>query len=84
MKNIENTYSVVVCQKSQTKYGEFINSPVLVSVTREKKYLWLGKKVPSLIAQSVALRTSEQEVAGSIPGSAKILTDDVVNMDIHV
>ena len=28
------------------------------------------------IAQSVVLRTWEQEVAGLIPGSAKILSDD--------
>ena len=31
---------------------------------------------PSPIAQSVALQTREQEVAGSIPGSANILSED--------
>ena len=40
---------------------------------------------PSPIAQSVALQTSEQEVAGSIPGSANIFlrTDDIHCIRIH-
>ena len=32
--------------------------------------------VPSPLAQPVALRYREQEVAGSIPGSANILSED--------
>ena len=38
------------------------------------RYSWNDK--PSPIAQSVALRTCEQEIAGSIPGSTNILRID--------
>ena len=37
---------------------------------------WEHFYMPSPIAQSVTLRTWEQEVDGSIPGSANILSED--------
>ena len=39
-------------------------------------YISLFTEEPSPVAQLVVLRTSEQEVAGSIPGSANVPSED--------
>ena len=57
--------------KSFARCSDFFHfSTVSVLVYKFKK------TVPSPIAQSVAYKTSEQETAGSIPGSANILSND--------